>query len=250
MAVGSTTLLMLAMLTGVAAAAPKHLAPIRIIHMNKGAVTSGNWSGYASTGTTFKSVKGTWTQPSIDCSVAPNGAVAFWVGLDGFTSGTVEQDGTIAFCTNGTAKYFDWWEMYPANAVQVVHTINPGDKFTSSVQFTGGQYILKVTDTTNSAASFSTTQSCQGTCSRSSAEWITEAPCCVGSGFFPLPNFNSIKFTSAATANDAGHKGPINDPSWTATSITMVNGSGQTKVSTSALNAAGNSFTNRWVRAS
>src|ERR1700730_12786802 len=67
-----------------------------------GALTSSfNWSGYVATSSTaFKSVRSTFVQPAVTCPVS-GAFTVFWVGLDGWTTGTVEQDGTAALC-NGT----------------------------------------------------------------------------------------------------------------------------------------------------
>ncbi len=223
------------------------LPPIRIVHRSTPLVTSLNWAGYASTGTTFKAVVGSWTEPLVNCAPASNGAAAFWVGLDGYNSSTVEQAGTIAICTNGHPTYYDWWEMYPKNAVQLVHTVSPGDQMRASVTYSSNSYTLKVTDSTHSSSSFTTTQTCSGTCRRSSADWIVEAPS--SGGILPLPNFGQITFKSASATSNAGHTGPINDRAWTAHRITMVNGNNQVKASTSKLNSMGNGFTVKWVRA-
>ena len=59
-------------------------------------VQSTNWSGYADTSTTFSTATGNWTEPSVTCSSSQEQLAAFWVGIDGFTSGSVEQDGTLA----------------------------------------------------------------------------------------------------------------------------------------------------------
>ena len=53
----------------------------------------------------------------------------------------------------------------------------------------GSSYTLKVTDSTHSANSFTTTQTCSS-CADSSAEWIAEAPS-GSSGVYPLSNFHS-----------------------------------------------------------
>jgi hypothetical protein len=230
-----------------------HLRPIQIVHglqLPAGQVQSTNWSGYAAKGTTFKAVSGNWTQPAVNCSTAPNGIVVFWVGLDGYTSGTVEQDGTLAECNNGVASYFDWWEMYPANAVQIVHSIGAGDQFTSSVTYTGsGHYTLAVTDLTRPSSSFTTSQTCNG-CVRSSAEWIAEAPCCVGQNPYPMPDWGTIKFAKSSATSDAGHAGTISDPAWQNDEITMVNGSSQIKAQPGPLKRGGKNFTDTWKRAS
>ena len=63
---------------------------------------SSNWAGYAVTGTSFKTVSGTWVQPTANCSssTAETTASAFWVGLggDSDTSSALEQAGTEADC--------------------------------------------------------------------------------------------------------------------------------------------------------
>src|SRR5262245_7033344 len=59
--------------------------------------TSSNWSGYAVTGGRYTSVSASWTEPSVSCSGTAYSS--FWVGLDGDTSGTVEQTGTDADCS-------------------------------------------------------------------------------------------------------------------------------------------------------
>jgi hypothetical protein len=95
----------------------------------------------------------------------------------------VEQDGTLAECYGGAA-YYTGREMYPANAIQVVgQALRAGDSITASVVRSGTSYTLKVTDSSRSADSFSTTQSCSG-CANSSAEWIAEAPS-GSSGVYP-----------------------------------------------------------------
>jgi len=135
-------------------------------------VQSTNWSGYADTATTstYSKVTGSWTEPKATCT-SKTSLAAFWVGIDGYSSGTVEQDGTLIECVGGKASYFTWWEMYPSNAIQVVgSSVKPGDKIAASVVRTGTSYALKVTDSTTPANSFTTTQTCAAaTCVDSSA---------------------------------------------------------------------------------
>ncbi len=152
-------------------------------------VQSTNWSGYADTGSGFSTVTGTWTEPSVSCTSATSLA-AFWVGIDGYSSSSVEQDGTLAECYRGRAYQYTWWEMYPANAIQVAgSSLHAGDSITASVVRSGTSYTLKVSDSGHSANSFTTTQTCSG-CANSSAEWIAEAPS-GSSGVYPLTNFHS-----------------------------------------------------------
>ena len=73
---------------------------------------STNWSGYAATAGTYTSVSASWTQPTGTCSRGDQYA-AFWVGLDGYSSSTVEQTGSEVDCVGRTAEYYAWYEMYP-----------------------------------------------------------------------------------------------------------------------------------------
>ena len=216
----------------------------------KGAAMSTNWAGYANTKTsaTYSKVTGSWTEPKATCGSGQSFA-AFWTGIDGLTKNnpTVEQDGTIIQCAGGTASYFSWWEMFPSNAIQVVgQSVQPGDKITSSVTRSGTKYTLKLTDSTHSANSFSTTQTCAAsTCKDTSSEWIAEAPSNSSGQILALAKFGTWTLTGAAVT--AGTKsGTIT--TFPHQKITMVNSSGQVKAQTGALNSAGNQFNVTWKR--
>jgi len=210
-------------------------------------VQSTNWSGYADTGSNFSAVAGSWTEPHATCSSSTTYA-AFWVGIDGYSSSSVEQDGTLIECYGRTAYQYSWWEMYPTNSIQVVGTsVASGDAITASVVRSGTSYTLKVTDSTHTANSFSTVQSCSG-CANSSAEWIAEAPCCTSSGgILPLANFGTWT-ESGATVTEGTTSGVIS--SFTDDEITMINNSGATKAQPGSLNGSGNGFSVTWVRSS
>ncbi len=113
-------------------------------------VQSTNWSGYADTGSGFSTVTGSWTEPSASCT-STTSLAAFWVGIDGYSSSSVEQDGTLIECYRGVAYQYTWWEMYPTNAIQVVgSSLRAGDSITASVVRSGSSYTLKVTDSSRS----------------------------------------------------------------------------------------------------
>jgi hypothetical protein len=205
-------------------------------------VQSGNWSGYADTGSGFSTVTGKWTEPSATCS-STESLAAFWVGIDGYSSDSVEQDGTLIECYGGAAYYYTWWEMYPSNAIQVVgSTLRAGDSITASVVRSGSSYTLKVTDSSRSGDSFSTTQSCS--CANSSAEWIAEAPS-GSSGVEPLSHFSTFSLSSATVATTS-KSGTIS--SFTDDEITMVDSSGNVEAQPGALNSSGNAFSVTWKR--
>jgi hypothetical protein len=212
-------------------------------------LTSTNWSGYADTnasGNTYSVVTGSWKQPSISCSGFSEQLAAFWVGIDGLDSSSVEQDGTLGECFLGFTFYYTWWEMYPTNAIQVVgESLAAGDSITASVVRSGTSYTLKVTDATHTADSFSTTQTCS-TCVNSSAEWIAEAPSS-SSGVEPLANFHSWA-ESGATVTSGSTAGVIS--TFPNDEITMINSSSNVKAQPGALNSSGNGFTVTWERSS
>jgi len=211
---------------------------------------STNWSGYAVTGAdgAFSSVSASWTQPTATCSGSSHGRfggssdtyAAFWVGLDGYSSDSVEQTGTLIECVGSTAYYYGWYEMYPAALVTYSNTVKPGDQFSASVTFSGTDtYTLVLTDSTQDwTKTYTTTES---GLDRSSAEVITEAPCCTSSGgILPLADFGTVSYTlSTDNGTSLGTQSP--------TEIIMVDNSGLDKDSTSAISSAG-AFSNTWIR--
>jgi hypothetical protein len=215
--------------------APNHLtSPSSLRVKGLSQVQSTNWSGYADTSETFSSVTGSWTEPSASCTSATSLA-AFWVGIDGYSSDSVEQDGTLIECYRDTA--YD---------IQVVgETLSAGDTISASVVRSGTRYTLKVTDSTHTANSFSTTQTCSG-CANSSAEWIAEAPS-GSSGVEPLSDFHSWTLTGATASTTAG-SGVIS--TFPDDEITMTNSSSQVKAQPGALNSSGNGFSVTWDRSS
>jgi hypothetical protein len=205
-------------------------------------VESTNWAGYADTGSDFSKVSASWTQPTGVSSGSTTSLAAFWVGIDGYSSDTVEQDGTLIESYEGTVYYYDWWEIYPENDVQIINTVNPGDSITASVVRSGDKYTLAVTDSTNPSNSFSTTQTYRGAAD-SSAEWIAEAPS-GSSGIYPLTDFGTWT-DSGSSVTEGSTTGVIS--SFTDDEITQVNGNtGAVEDQPGPLNSSGNGFTATW----
>lgn len=204
---------------------------------------STNWSGYAVTGSNgaFTSVSASWTQPTATCRRG-NQYAAFWVGLDGYSSNSVEQTGTDSDCSGGTPDYYGWYEMYPAYPVYYTNTVKPGDAMSASVTFSGTDtYTLVLTDSTQGWTQTQTIN--ESGFARSSAEVITEAPCCTASGgILPLADFGTIHYTvSSANGTSMGTQSP--------TQIIMIDNSGRQKDSTSSMSSSG-AFSNTWIRSS
>jgi len=203
--------------------------------------TSTNWSGYAAHGGTYTTVSATWVQPTGSCTSATRYS-SFWVGLDGYTSNSVEQTGTDTDCSGGRPVYYGWYEMYPNPSFSFGSTIHAGDTISASVTFSGtSSYTLKLSDVTRGWTS-TTTKSLSGA-PRSSAEVIIEAPCCTGSGgILPLANFGTVHLSnSLVNGSSIGSFSPDQ--------ITMINNSGADKDTVSAL-SGGTNFSATWIRAS
>jgi hypothetical protein len=213
-------------------------------------VQSTNWSGYADTGSSFSKITGSWTEPAASCSGRSTSLAAFWVGIDGFSSSSVEQDGTLIECYHGTAFHFSWWEMYPTNAVQEVFAVKVGDKMFASVTYTAGAtkpFDILVKDLT-SGKSLNKLEACSVTCTRSSAEWIVESPS-FGGTIALLPKFKAIKFTAGFASEAPDGAGPTSIASFPHASITMTGSHGNRAVP-SALNSTGTGFADKWISSS
>jgi Peptidase A4 family len=162
------------------------------------ASSSFNWSGYADaakTANTFTKVSGQWKTPKVRCT-REDTLTSEWVGIDGYTNSTVEQDGTLSWCYLGQATYFTWYEMYPAGTIEVGNSLRPGDKIAASVTRTGTSYKLALTDFSHPVNSFSTTQTCT-TCQNTSAEWIAERPA-FAIGIAPLADYDTWTLSNAS----------------------------------------------------
>ncbi len=242
----SATALILLSFLSLASAAPipqLTLAP----RTHDGSFQSTNWSGYAVTGPSgsVSDAKGSWTVPAIQGSCpSTNQYSSFWVGIDGFSSGTVEQTGTDSDCQNGAPTYYAWYEFYPHPAFLINGlTITPGDHITAEASFSGRSFTVTITDTTT-GHSFSTSARVHSA-QRSSAEWIAEAPSSSG-GILPLADFGTVSF-SACTAMVSGTSGTIGSFGSSVQVITMVSNSGAVKAQPSSLSGSGgDSFSVTW----
>jgi hypothetical protein len=155
--------------------------------------TSTNWSGYAVTGGTYKTVAASWVQPAVTCS--GTAFSSFWIGIDGDTSGTVEQTGTEADCNGSTPVYSAWFEMFPKFPTNYPDPVVPGDHFTSTVSTDGkGSFTLTLSDTTRGWTESVTKR--LKSARLASAEVIAEAPSSSG-GVLPLANFGTASFTGS-----------------------------------------------------
>jgi len=252
-------LLMLLAALSPASSLPNLTSPRMIVESNNGSsYYSTNWSGYAVTGSTgsVTYASGSWTVPTV--TGHSTAYAACWVGIDGFSSDTVEQTGTLSQISGGTPTYYAWYEFYPQESIVQINTVpvSPNDKISASVTYSttpSNEFTLNILDTTT-GKSFSITEtvaSLKYTPARSSAEWIVEAPSS-NSGVLPLANFGTAFFgpqyttISGTCYATVGGTGPaaIGSFSSSVQTITMVNNRGTILAQPTSLTpTSGTSFT-------
>jgi hypothetical protein len=239
---------------------PREHAPRRVAGLRpdriEGNVTisdSTNWSGYAVTGSGFTSAKGSWTVPSVNCAKTPNTYSSFWVGIDGWTSSTVEQTGTDSDCNGSSPSYYAWYEFYPKGSVNISSiTVAPGDQMSAAVTYSSSEFTITITNQTT-GKTYSKSSKVNGA-KRTSAEWIAEAPCCTrGGGILPLSDFGTVYLgedytgiTSTNDATDSAVSGPINNFGTAVNESIMVSTKGADEAVPSSLSSDGSSFSVVW----
>jgi hypothetical protein len=222
---------------------------------------STNWSGYAVTGSSgsVTYVQGSWIVPAVTGSRFTTAYSSFWVGIDGFSSSTVEQIGTDSDIQRGRPVYYAWYEFYPLQAMQTISgfTVKPGNTIKASVTYTSSAFTLYIEDV-STGQSFSITESVASlgyTPAMSSAEWIAEAPSSYF-GVLPLANFGTVNFgydstavTGTCYATVSGVLGSIGSFGTAVQQITMVSRRGSIKALPSSLSSDGTSFSVKWKSA-
>jgi hypothetical protein len=236
--------------------------PIHLWHFANGSQTSSNWSGYAvcppsngfcTTGDTFTGVQAAWNQPAGTCT-SKTTAAAFWVGIDGDGSNSVEQLGTDTDCSGGVPSYYAWYEMYPAPSVQLSKTnfpVAPGDQIEARVLVNPAthNYQLAMRDISAGTTKWTfVTNQTSTVAANASAEWVAEAPsaCTIFScHILPLTNYGTVTFNFAVAAS-GGAMSPISSFGNDVNAITMETQTGTIKSAPSALSSNGESFTTTW----
>ena len=222
-------------------------------HMPVRQSTSLNWSGYAAatsltrpSSSSVTAVEGSWTVPTLSPLPGHTYSSA-WVGIDGYSSSTVEQIGTEHDWTPTGQQNYAWFEMYPQNGYELVgFPVNKGDNMGATVVYKGRNvFQLTIVNYTHEVytvvpTSYTTVRNAK----RNSAEWIVEAPSSE-SGVLPLAKFGTIAMTNC-TATINGKTAPINSTAWKNDPLTMTTMSGIPKAVPSKLSSNGQSFTVTW----
>ncbi len=192
---------------------------------------SGNWCGYVATTKTSKSharsvtrVSGRWNVPTLSPSITSTKTYSStWIGIDGFSSPTVEQIGTEHDFSHGKQNNYAWFEMHPQGAFEIIgFPVRRNDQIGGEVKYVGND-LFKLTLVNYTRGVFTVIPSTYTKIKkalRNSAEWIVEAPNS-SEGLLPLAEFSAITFTQCnATIN--GQFGLLNNrSSWKLQPILM-----------------------------
>ena len=215
------------------------------------------WAGYAVVGSDFTQVQGSWIVSAVDCTKTPDSDSSEWVGIDGWSSNTVEQVGTDADCNGSKPFYYVWYEFFPLNTVVIPDvSIAAGDKFSASVVYDGdNEYTVSITNETSNQTFSKEVEfngaGGSGAPKRNSAEWIEEMDGNELSDFGRDPfgqHFTGIG-GSADSATDSSISGVIEDfGDAVQQSISTRNGTQNSKDTAvpSALASDGGSFVVTW----
>ncbi len=198
--------------------------------------TTGFWSGYAIDGP-YSSVSGTWQVPTVVSDGAgPSEYLYIYVGVGGHTDGTLIQIGSGELAPG---SYFAWFELYPAGAQLIPHTIMPGDIVTASLTCVAScaPNVAQTwrLDMSNATANWNWSATMPYQSSMASAEWIAEAP---GIPTYPLPNYNHFSM------QDAVANGVNPGLTLVANGLVMQNPYGETSSPSETI--SGNSFSTCW----
>jgi Peptidase A4 family len=202
-----------------------------------------NWSGYAQAGSsgTYTGVTAKFKVPTVNASLSGNQYSSDWVGVGGFSEGTLVQAGIEADNFNGSAFYQAWTEILPAAENPLTLTIHPGDKVTVTVLETAtNRWKMTVKDNTL-ATQASRTVSYNS--SGASVEAITErpciqAPCNLVSDLANLAQTNNETYDPARLTTTPPRSAPVYHPLLTTvagatlTEIEMVANNGTTVIAT------------------
>lgn len=195
--------------------------PQRPLPASAGAVESLNWSGYAvrRVSAPINAVSGSFTVPP--AGLVPPGFAATWAGIGGYDSSDLIQAGVAEDSLPGNPllgpQYYPWYELLPKSEMQLVGctgdrtcAISPGDRVSVRIKHVGARrWSITVADGGN----WLWAKTVAYASSRSSAEWILEAPSLLAVPT-PLAPVGTVHFgwPSTYTAGSRTHRIAAGDP--------------------------------------
>ncbi len=212
-----------------------------------------NWSGYAvipKDDQRVSAVSGSWTVPDVSSSTRDS-ICSFFVGIDGYSSPTVEQIGTNQLWCDGEQINYAWYEMYPQGLVVIdpnAYPVEAGDKLHASVTLTDCDTFLLSIANQDKDWHFEVSATSPGAL-LTSAEWIVESPT-GAAGFLPLADYHKGHFHHCKVTIN-GVTGGITNRSWKHDKLSMVGlklctGNIFTKSKPYDLSEGGHKFKMRW----
>jgi hypothetical protein len=228
-----------------------HPSPAMSSASNSSMIDSTNWAGYAVArpGAVFRYVQATFFVPYVDCVGTPNAYSSHWVGLDGLNSRTVEQLGVEAGCSGTTPQYYAWYEMYPGNEASAFF-VKPGNSIVASVYYNEHtkMFLLTLLDTTT-GQHFSHSLKCTATsCTRASAQIISESPADSSGQALPLADYRASSFSGISVTDSLGHRGTLSSSRWNTYEIIQINSSANTVAAQPTSLFRGTAFNDYWFR--
>jgi hypothetical protein len=184
--------------------------PHASLPLNGGTTTSLNWAGYAVTPTSHDvtAVSSTFVVPS--AGLLPPGFAATWTGIGGYNTSDLIQAGVSenSLLDNPLSgpQYGAWYEILPASETPIdgcsgdaACTVKPGDKVSVGISLrSAGQWLISIADPTEG---WTWSKTIAYASSRSSAEWIHEAPTLVVQT--PVANTGTTRFGPTSTFTTA-----------------------------------------------
>lgn len=189
--------------------------PGEVLPLSGATIKSYNWSGYAVRSSRHKisAVTGTFVVPHAGHS---GQLAATWAGIGGFKTSDLIQAGTSEDAASGPLygkKYFAWYELLPHAETQLQGCkgdtkckVSPGDHVTVRIKATSAtKWDISVTN----HGHWSWSKTVKYNSSRSSAEWILEAPTIVLLGQSKLSKVGTVHFGPTSKYTTGGSRRSI-----------------------------------------
>jgi Peptidase A4 family len=224
---------------------PTH--PREVLPLHGGTVDSLNWSGYAVTPHKAKvtAVSSTFKVPA--AGQVPPGFAATWAGIGGYNTKDLIQAGTAEQSPPSNPlsglQYFAWYELLPNSETQLSGcrgdrkcTVKPGDHIAVHIsQASANKWKISM----KNAGHWTWSKSVRYKSTRSSAEWILEAPSLIAAQTL-LAGVGTVHFGPTSTYTAGGHKFTIAQGN--PTKIVLSPGGVFDEATPSALGQGGQSF--------
>jgi Peptidase A4 family len=190
-------------------------SPREILPLQRHTVHSSNWSGYAVTSKLHRitAVSGSFVVP--EASGAHFRFAATWTGIGGYRTNDLIQAGTAENTKSGglyAKQYFAWYELLP-DGERSLHNcsgdrkcrVQPGDRISVAIhKVEASSWMISMTD----SGHWRWRKRVIYSSSRSSAEWILEAPT-VGATQTKLADLGTVRFVESSRYTAAGNSHAI-----------------------------------------